>query len=157
MAVLPALVAARSTTTRGSDERLIGVWRLVRIEAPDGKPTDAQPMGMLIYTRDGHVSAQLMYPNRGSGAQNEYVKDGYEASFGSYEVDEAQHTVTHPVLGSNPGDALVGRDLPRLYRFKAEGHLVIQPVSSCGAPVRDVGALLSRWRWGYLEWVGAED
>ena len=34
-------------------ERLIGAWRLVRIESPgpDGKPTDTpQPIGMLIFT-----------------------------------------------------------------------------------------------------------
>jgi hypothetical protein len=131
LAVLPALVAAQSTTTRGSDERLIGAWRLVRTEARDGKPSDApQPTGMLIYTREGHVSVQRMYPKTQAALQNEYVKDGYEASFGSYEVDEARHTVTHHVLGSNTGDALVGRDLPRLYRFTAEGRLVIQPVSS---------------------------
>jgi hypothetical protein len=46
-------------------EKLIGAWHLVHIDSPgqDGKPTDIpQPQGMLIYTRDGHMSVQLMYP-----------------------------------------------------------------------------------------------
>ena len=46
-------------------ERLIGAWHLARIEAPgpDGKPVDiSQPKGMLIYTLDGHMSVQFMYP-----------------------------------------------------------------------------------------------
>jgi hypothetical protein len=46
-------------------EKLIGAWHLTRIEVPGptGKPADIpQPKGMLIYTRDGHMSVQLMYP-----------------------------------------------------------------------------------------------
>ena len=42
---------------------------------------------MLIYTRDGHMSVQLMYPKIGERRlSNEYVQAGYEASFGSYDV-----------------------------------------------------------------------
>ena len=134
MAVLTGIAAAQSRTARGSvDERLIGAWRLVRIEAPGpaGRMSTApQPTGMLVYTRDGHVSVQLMYSKTESALSNEYVKDGYEASFGSYEVDEARHTVTHHVLGSNTGDALVGKDLSRMYELTAEGRLVIRPVSA---------------------------
>jgi len=51
---------------------------------------------------------------------------GYEASFGSYDVNEATHTVTHHVLGSNTGDLLVGKDLPRVYQFSANGQLIIK-------------------------------
>ena len=46
-------------------ERLIGAWHLEHIDSPgpEGKPSDIpQPKGMLIYTRDGHMSVQLMYP-----------------------------------------------------------------------------------------------
>jgi hypothetical protein len=45
------------------------------------------------------------------------VKDGYEASFGSYDGDEGMHTVTHHVQGSITRDLLVGKDLPRVYEF----------------------------------------
>ncbi len=110
-------------------EKLIGAWHLVHIDAPgpDGKPTDIpQPIGMLIYTRDGHMSVQLMYPKSASALSNEYVLNGYEASFGSYDVDEAKHTVTHHVRGSVTRDLLVGKDLTRVYEFTREGRLTIK-------------------------------
>src|SRR6266852_4494138 len=110
-------------------EKLIGAWQLARIEAPgpDGKPVDIpQPKGMLIYTRDGHMSVQLMYPRSANAQSNEYVQNGYEASFGSYDLDEATHTVTHHVEGSVTRDLLVGKDLPRIYQFTEDGHLTIR-------------------------------
>lgn len=110
-------------------EKLIGAWYLIRIEAsgPDGKGMSAlQPKGMLIYTRDGHMSVQLMYPESANGPSNEYVRDGYEASFGSYDLDEATHTLTHHVQGSVTRDLLVGKNLPRRYYFTSEGHLIIR-------------------------------
>ena len=112
-----------------ASEKLIGAWHLVRIEAPgpDGKLTSIpQPKGMLIYTRDGHMSVQLIYPKSETALSNEYVQDGYEASFGSYDVDDATHTVTHHVQGSVTRDLLVGKDLPRVYQFTADGHLIIK-------------------------------
>jgi len=110
-------------------EKLIGAWQLAHIEAPgpDGKPVDIpQPKGMLIYTRDGHMSVQLMYPRSANAQSNEYVQNGYEASFGSYDLDETTHTVTHHVEGSVTRDLLVGKDLPRIYQFTEDGHLTIR-------------------------------
>jgi hypothetical protein len=110
-------------------DKLIGAWHLVRIEAPgpDGKPMPiTPPKGMLIYTRDGHMSVQLMYPRSANTPSNQYVQDGYEASFGSYDVEEATHTLTHHVQGSVTRDLLVGKDLPRRYQFTEDGHLVIR-------------------------------
>jgi len=108
-------------------EKFIGAWRLRSMTGPDGKPmTTGVPTGMLIYTRDGHMSVQLMYPKSAATLSNDYVQDGYEASFGSYDVNEATHTVTHHVKGSNTGDRLVGKDLPRIYQFTADGSLVIR-------------------------------
>ena len=100
----------------------------MRIEVPgsDGKLLDIpQPKGMLIYTPDGHMSVPLMYPPP-NAQSNEYVQDGYEASFGSYDVDEATHTLTHHVQGSVTRDLLVGKNLPRIYEFTRDGHLIIK-------------------------------
>ena len=107
-------------------ENLIGAWRLVSMEEPgaDGKlnrVTDRK--GMLVYTRDGHMSVQLMLPKSESGVSNDYVQNGYEVSFGSFEVNEEVHTVTHHVEGSVTR-GLVGKDLPRVFQF-SDGHLVI--------------------------------
>jgi hypothetical protein len=108
-------------------EKLIGAWRLVSLDEPgtDGKVnrvTDRK--GMLIYTRDGHMSVQLMFPTSESGVSNDYVKDGYEASFGSYDVNEEAHTVTHHVEGSVTR-RLVGKDLPRAFQF-SNGRLIMK-------------------------------
>jgi lipocalin-like protein len=114
-------------------ERLIGAWQLVSLVAPgsDGKAMFAShPAGMLTYTRDGHVSVQLMYPESERTISNEYVLNGYEASFGSYEVNETKHTVTHHVQGANTRDLLVGKNLPRVYEFDARGNLIIKSVRS---------------------------
>ena len=108
-------------------EQLIGAWHLVSMEEPgsDGKLVHATDRtGMLLYTRDGHVSVQIMYPKSDSTLSNDYVKNGYEASFGSYEVDERAHTVIHHVQASIT-NGLVGKDLPRAFRF-SDGRLIIQ-------------------------------
>jgi Lipocalin-like domain len=113
----------------GAKEKLIGAWHLVHIDAPgpDGKSVPiAQPKGVLIYTRDGHMSVQLMYPASATSLSNEYVLNGYEASFGSYDVEEATRIVTHHVQGSITRDLLVGKDLPRKFEFTADGHLIIR-------------------------------
>jgi hypothetical protein len=119
--------AARKGISISGREKLIGAWRLVSIAGPDGKPvTTGVPTGMLTYTRDGHVSVQLMYPETAGSLSNEYVHNGYEASFGSYDLNEASHIVTHHVQGSNTRGLLVGKDLPRAYRFDNSGRLIIR-------------------------------
>jgi hypothetical protein len=136
LALLVALAgASQASSTQkkgpapGSDrERLIGAWHLAAIAGPDGTPvTTGVPIGMLIYARDGHMSVQLMYPKPSNTLSNEYVQDGYEASFGSYDVNDAAHTVAHHVQGSITRDLLVGKDLPRVYQFGANGQLIIKP------------------------------
>ncbi len=126
-ALLLLAIPSVSQTAASDKEKLIGAWHLVSITGPDGRPvTNGLPLGMLIYTRDGHMSVQLMYPKSERSLSNEYVQNGYEASFGSYTVDSAAHTVTHHVQGSNTGDRLVGKDLPRVFQINAAGHLVIR-------------------------------
>src|SRR5580700_4127221 len=110
-AMLPLFLAgcadsqAPSAPATPDTGKLVGAWHLASIVGPDGKlVTAGVPVGMLIYTRDGHMSVQLMYPKSSSSLSNEYVRNGYEASFGSYDINEATHTVTHHVQGSNTGD-----------------------------------------------------
>jgi hypothetical protein len=80
--------------------------------------------GMLLYTRDGRMSVQIMFPKSESAVSNDYVQNGYEASFGSYELNEESHTITHHVEGSIT-PPLVGKNLPRLYQFSG-GRLIIK-------------------------------
>ena len=126
---LAAGSAQAQPKNRGDRERLIGAWHLERIDVPGqggASASAAQPRGILIYTRDGHMSVQLMYPRSAKAPDNQYVRGGYEASFGSFEVDEAKHTVTHHIEGSITRDLLVGKNLPRVYQLTRDGRLVIR-------------------------------
>jgi hypothetical protein len=118
---------ADSTKVSSARERLIGAWYLAWMEepGPDGKLTRiTHRKGMLIYARDGHMSVQIMFRKSESALSNDYVKDGYEASFGSYDVNEEAHKLTHHVQGSiTPG--LVGKDLTREFQF-SNGRLIIK-------------------------------
>jgi hypothetical protein len=119
--VIGTRTAAAQGTLTADKDRLIGAWHLASISGPDGKPVTADaPKGMLIYTRDGHMSVQLMYPASAQSLSNEYVRNGYEASFGRYDVNESTHTVTHHVPGANTLELLVGKDLPHVYSTRAD-------------------------------------
>lgn len=122
-------VLLQSQSISSAKGQLVGVWRLVSIEAPgpEGKLqhfTDIK--GQLIYTRDGHMSVQLMYPPSQSSLSNDYVLNGYEASFGTYDVDYAAHTVTHHVE-SSVTRGLVGKNLTRAFQL-SDGNLIIKSI-----------------------------
>ena len=110
--------------------QLVGAWRLAWLDEPEADGmmkhiTDAK--GSLIYTPDGHMSVQVMFAKAESAPSNSpvtYAQGGYEGSFGRYDVNETAHTVTHYVEGANVR-ALVGKDLPRAYRF-SDGRLIIR-------------------------------
>ena len=122
-------IAQNPAGNASARDKLIGAWHLVSIESPgtDGKlnrVTDCK--GQLVYTRDGHMSVQLMYPPSQSTLSNDYVLNGYEASFGTYDVDEAANTVTHHVQASVTR-GLVGKSLARAIQF-SDGDLIIKSV-----------------------------
>jgi Lipocalin-like domain len=109
--------------------QLVGVWSLLTYaEEKKGcehtHPFGPKPVGFLIYTPDGFVSAQLMKPGRPAfqsrnwhqGTPEEYVKSGrgYIAYCGRYEVDETNETVTHiPSVALLP-NLIYGRQLRAL-------------------------------------------
>lgn len=113
----------------------VGAWRLVSLEAPgaDGKIHKADAAGMFVFTRDGHAAVQVMERNAPAPAAGgeQYSQGGYEASFGTYEVDENAHTFVFHIDGALVR-SLIGKDLPRSFEFsgnqlivkstRAEGH-----------------------------------
>jgi len=112
--------------------RFTGAWRLAWLEEPDadGKVHRADCTGMLVYTRDGHMSVQVMYRNRQAGtaaAPVQYAQGGYEASFGRYEIDDRAHTFTFHVEGALVR-TLIGKDLTRV--FELSGNQLIVKSSS---------------------------
>lgn len=112
----------------GSRDRFVGAWRLVSLEAPgpDGKIQKADSTGMFVFTRDGQAAVQVMErnpaPQDAAGAE-QYSRGGYEATFGTYEVDEAAHTFTFHVEGALVRN-LIGKDLPRAFEFSGKQLIV---------------------------------
>jgi hypothetical protein len=106
---------------------LVGAWRLVRIDEQDagGRLVHHRGLkGSLIYTSDGQVSVQVSYPT--DDLSNDYVRNGYEASFGSYTVDAKAHRMVHHIEGANVR-RLVGTDLPRAFELSGR-RLTIRSV-----------------------------
>ncbi|MGA8442796.1 MAG: lipocalin-like domain-containing protein [Candidatus Sulfotelmatobacter sp.] len=112
--------------------RFVGAWRLAWLEeeGADGKIHGADCTGMLVYTSDGHLSVQVMYRDRQanpqaatSAAPVQYAEGGYEASFGTYEIDERAHTFTFHVEGALVR-TLIGKDLTRAYEFSGKRLMV---------------------------------
>ena len=116
----------------GIQNRFIGAWRLVWLEeqGADGKIHRADCTGLLVYTRDGHMSVQVMYRNpqahsqvKTHSAPVQYAQGGYEASFGTYEIDEPGHHFIFHVEGALVR-TLIGKDLMRVYEFAGKELIV---------------------------------
>jgi len=129
-----ATMTLSGSQDRDVNERLrdqfVGAWRLVWLEEPDadGKINKADCTGLLVYTREGHMSVQVMYrsPQAGSGAAPvQYAQGGYEASFGTYEINDA-HTFTFHVEGALVR-TLIGKDLKRVYELSGKQLIVKSP------------------------------
>ncbi len=117
---------------RASRVRFVGAWRLAALEeqAADGKIHSADSTGLLVFTRDGHMSVQVMERNPHSqappqtpAAPEQYSQGGYEASFGTYQIDERAHTFTFHVEGALVR-TLIGKDLPRSFEFSGKQLIV---------------------------------
>ena len=97
-------------------DQLIGAWKLVSYVAKpvDGSapfyPMGEKPMGIIMYTPDGFMSAQLMRPDRSTfasgdlfdGTAEEYREEAstYIAYSGPFHVDEEKKTLTHSMFVS---------------------------------------------------------
>jgi hypothetical protein len=114
----------------GSDrDRFVGAWKLLALErpGPDGQMNRTECCGMFVFTLDGHLSVQVMErepkEQTATAGAEQYSQGGYEASYGSYIVDEKQHTFTFHVEGAVVR-TLIGKDLPRRYEFKGDQLIV---------------------------------
>lgn len=124
-----AVSALQKSGSKGEvPNRLIGAWWLTWLEEPDASGTlhKADCTGLLVYTLDGHISVQVMYRSPQTDGQSgpvQYALGGYEASFGTYRVDENSHTFVFHVEGAMVR-SLVGKDLPRVYEISGNQLIV---------------------------------
>ncbi len=117
-------------------DQFVGAWQLAWLEeqGADGKTHRADCSGLLVYTPDGHMSVQVMYRNSPATSQAssqkatnaapvQYAQGGYEASFGTYEINEDGHTFIYHVDGALVR-TLIGKDLSRAFEFSGNQLIV---------------------------------
>ena len=125
--------------TQNLANALPGVWWLLTREdyTKDGQrridPTlGADPLGILTYSKT-HFAAQFMKRDRTgnlpenlsySGQNNTSAVGGYDAYFGTYQVDELSGKVAHTLLGSI-SPANIGIKVSRDLRVN-DNQLIIQ-------------------------------
>ena len=96
--------------------KFIGTWKLVSTEVrrSDGQliyPYGRDAVGIIMYDANGHMSAQIMRPDRpafasgdlhdGTPVEMKSAFEGFIAYYGVYEVNQKEGTVTHHVEGSS--------------------------------------------------------
>jgi Lipocalin-like domain len=86
----------------GIRERLVGCWRLAGFsvataeEAETDRPLGDHPLGTILYTPDGYMSAQLARPQPYD--DDDRKPDAYYIAYsGPFDVDEETATVAHHV------------------------------------------------------------
>jgi hypothetical protein len=109
-------------------DRFAGAWRLAWLEqqGADGRSHRIDCCGLFVFTRDGHASVQVMERNpqtQAAAAPQQYSQGGYEASWGTYNVDERAQTFTFHIEGALVR-SLIGKDLPRRYEFSGKQLIV---------------------------------
>jgi hypothetical protein len=101
---------------RSLREQLVGAWALSSFVERDietgveNRPFGERPLGLILYTPDGYMSAQLQRPDRHAFADDdvlratseEYAAAGssYVAYSGRFYVDEAKRSLSHEMAVS---------------------------------------------------------
>jgi hypothetical protein len=151
--LLAMLLAA--TASAQTPDTIVGTWQLVSFVSADSsgqqRPVWGEhPTGLIVYTSDGHVSAQLYDPRRprapqveaatpSTGAQGRY--SGLYTYFGTYSLDATAHTVSHHVEGAMAPD-WIGSTLVRAYRFLGPDRLELRVITDASGRRRDNGSIL---------------
>jgi hypothetical protein len=153
LSLAPLTQAGAATAT--ARKKFVGVWKLVSGQARDEVtgavkyPWGTNPVGRLVYDDAGRVFAQLMNPlrrsvggmaNRGAAsaiatASAEDMREmltGFNAYFGTFDVDEPARTVIHH-LESALIPSWVGTDQRRKYEFSGGNQLIMLNTASQAA------------------------
>jgi len=131
--------------------RFVGTWKLLTYEVSRANgevtfPKGRQPVGVLEYTREGRMSAQIMpeasatFPadhyNTATREQLRAALLDYVAYFGTFTVDEKEKKVIHHVLGSiNPG--FLRTDQKRSYEFSGN-RLILSLTRTVGGEEQSI-------------------
>ena len=124
-------------------EKLVGAWRLTEYSIEDKKnageryyPLGKDAAGVIMYTPDGYMSAQLMASDRPvyanghihSGTIDEMAKaaKGYMAYSGRFDLNEETNTLTHHMeVSMNP--TWLGQAQERYYKLEDDTLTISTP------------------------------
>jgi hypothetical protein len=127
---------------------LLGAWRLVswyEVKADGEKvyPLGREAQGQIMYSDDGHVSAQLVRKDLAPFGSPDWreATEGERAAawldyfgyFGTFSIDEARQAVVHHVEGSWFPN-LVGSEQVRLFRLDGD-ELILDAATDWGQVV----------------------
>ncbi|MCH8810606.1 MAG: lipocalin-like domain-containing protein [Gemmatimonadetes bacterium] len=114
---------------------LVGSWRLDSWTLANGMPRCSEEeggaSGQIIYSSDGHMSAQLGCQDMdiadlSSQAAQGAISRRHFSYYGRYTLDRSAQTVTHHVLGSS-SVPFVGSDQVRSFVFEGPNRLTLSP------------------------------
>ena len=152
--VLLGMLVCASGHAMMEADKFVGAWRLLSAEfrADDGSlaesPYGAEPLGILMYDAQGVMAAQLAHkdrqpfaiPDRMKGTPEELKAafETYQAYYGTFKVDEREHTVTHTVTQALLPN-WVGSQQRRYYKFlDGKLHLRTPPIVIGGKRVTGI-------------------
>ena len=109
------LLATGSTVAQTLKQQIVGAWQVISvINEKDGKKTEQfgpNPLGLFIFTADGHFSTGIVRPGRpkfasksrdtGTPEENKASVEGTIATFGTYTVNETDKAVEVHIVGSS--------------------------------------------------------
>lgn len=118
LVLLGVVAPAKSAHDTEVENPLVGAWKLVSLEEPgeNGQLHKADCDGQFVFTKDGKASVQVMFRSAQNGSA--YAQSGYEASFGSYHVEDSS-TFTFRIEGALVR-TLIGKDLKRAYEISGK-------------------------------------
>lgn len=146
--IILLLVLATSTCSPGTgsdepaeqDPSLIGSWRLTSWTvggAPRCGPNEGRSSGQIMYSADGHMSAQLGcgelsmddLADFDPGQVVAHMQRRHFSYYGTYTLDREAGTVTHHVLGSSSA-SWVGTDRVRSFVFEDPDRVRLSTIES---------------------------
>lgn len=135
-----ALLSYGATRAPQQDEatalagKLFGSWRLISWEEHDTSgrvnyPLGPKAIGQIMYTQDGHMSAQLMRPDSPRFAREDWrhataeeksrAWSDYFGYYGTFSIDPKKRAVVHHIEGSWFPN-LLATDQIRYFRFEGD-------------------------------------
>ena len=133
---------------RANQNPLVGAWTLVSWEsqAMDGtvtQPYGPNPMGQIVYSESGRMSAQLMHPNTSLPE----VTDRFFSYYGSYMVDAGSSVVIHHVEGALL-PTWIGTERPRSFTFDGRDRVILNTMPDAQRTNGAVSTLVWQRVWG---------